>query len=104
MKDEWPPPYEYVGSRLTWWARIARDFGDPIAHRHSCPECYEHVLCTESCTLEPDLEEDDGTPYGSHMVCRTCLGEDLERVGRQEARIREVAKEQLAFRWDDLFT
>ena len=41
-------------------------------HVHACPECYEHVPCTMNCTLEPDLELDDGTPCGSHCVCERC--------------------------------
>ncbi len=71
MNDEWPPPYEYVGTP-TAWTRVARDFGDPIPHVHHCPECYERRRCSEPCTLEPDLEESDGTPCGSHMVCLDC--------------------------------
>jgi hypothetical protein len=71
VKDDWPPPYEYQG-RPTAWARLSRNVGDPIHHRHPCPECYQYKLCTDVCTLEPDLEEEDGTPCGSHMVCAEC--------------------------------
>jgi hypothetical protein len=70
-RDEWPPPYEYVGTPNAW-NRITRDVGDPIPHRHACPECYEQKPCTQPCTLEPDLEGEDGTPYGSHMLCSAC--------------------------------
>lgn len=70
--DEWPPPYEYRG-RTTAWTRIARNAGrDPARHRHACPNCYEHKWCELPCTLEPDLEEEDGTPCGSHMICAEC--------------------------------
>lgn len=71
MKDEWPTPYEYQG-RPTAWARLSRNVGDPIRHLHACPECYEHKWCTQACTLEPDLEESDGSPCGSHTVCVAC--------------------------------
>lgn len=71
MTDEWPPPYEYIG-RPTAWTRLTREFGDPVPHRHACPECYEHKDCTYPCTLVFDLEDTDGVPYGSHMVCWSC--------------------------------
>jgi hypothetical protein len=71
VSDEWPAPYEYQG-RPTAWTRLTRSFGEPIRHRHACPECYEHRYCTAPCRLEPDLEDEDGTPCGSHMVCAEC--------------------------------
>lgn len=41
-------------------------------HVHSCPHCYEHVPCDETCAVEPDLTLDDGTPRGAFVVCSTC--------------------------------
>jgi hypothetical protein len=78
--DDWPPPYEYLG-RPTAWVRVIHDFGEPVRHRHACPDCYDHWECTERCTLEPDLEADDGTPHGSHYLCAECehRSEILER-------------------------
>jgi len=62
----------YCG-RPTFWQKIIIDKDDdPIPHVHSCPECYEDVPCTMDCTLEPDLERDNGTPVGSHCVCDRC--------------------------------
>lgn len=57
--------------RFTFW-HLLLDPENPIPHVHACPECYEHVPCTMACALEPDLELDDGTPAGSHMVCGGC--------------------------------
>jgi len=58
--------------RPTFW-HFLLDAEDPVPHVHACPECYEHVPCDDPrCTLEPDLELDDGTPAGSHMVCDAC--------------------------------
>jgi hypothetical protein len=56
------------------WLKILLDPGErPPRHFHSCPECYRHFLCYDPrCTLEPDLELDDGSPSGSHCLCATC--------------------------------
>lgn len=43
------------------------------AHVHSCPECYEHVPCEQTCAVEVDLTLDDGTPRGGFCVCDRCL-------------------------------
>lgn len=83
--DEWPPPYEYIG-RPTAWTRIVRNYGDPIRHRHSCPECYDSWTCTYPCTLEPDLE-DRGEPFGSHTVCDQCEENLLREKLYQEALV-----------------
>lgn len=56
---------------LNLWARLVAEA--VIGHVHSCPECFEHVPCDDPrCTLEPDLERNDGTPAGSHCVCDSC--------------------------------
>lgn len=44
-------------------------------HVHSCPHCYEHVPCNDTCSVEPDLTLDDGTPCGAYCVCDACGGE-----------------------------
>lgn len=59
----------YVGSNK--WL-LLRDPEDPIAHVHSCTECYDDFPCEEECTLEPDLELDDGTPRGAFSKCDRC--------------------------------
>lgn len=45
----------------------------PTPHVHSCPECYEDAVCGFDCTIEPDLELDNGMPRGAFCVCRPCL-------------------------------
>jgi len=71
VTEDWPPPYEYLG-RPTAWVRVIHDFGEPVRHRHACPDCYDHWDCLDRCTLEPDLEDEDGTPHGSHYLCPSC--------------------------------
>ncbi len=58
---------QYIGSNV--WYRLVYEPGDPIKHYHACPVCYEYKPCHMACTLEPDLERNDGSPCGSHMVC-----------------------------------
>ena len=41
-------------------------------HAHSCPLCYEHVPCGMTCSVEPDLELDDGTMRGAYVECDAC--------------------------------
>lgn len=41
-------------------------------HVHSCPRCYEHIPCDETCAVEPDLTLDDGTLRGSFHTCEEC--------------------------------
>lgn len=41
-------------------------------HVHSCPICYEHVPCYETCSVEPDLDLDDGTLRGAYHACAGC--------------------------------
>lgn len=41
-------------------------------HVHRCPVCAEPVPCEDSCTIEPDLVLDDGTPCGLHHICEEC--------------------------------
>jgi len=41
-------------------------------HVHGCPNCYEHLPCLEACSIEDDLELDDGTPCGGYFVCDLC--------------------------------
>lgn len=59
------------------WQRIAYEPGEPVRHVHACPECYEDEACTENCTIEPDLEREDGTPAGSHLECSRCCPREL---------------------------
>lgn len=95
--DQWPPPWEYLG-RPTAWTRVARSFGDPVLHKHSCPECYDHWDCSDRCTLEPDLE-DEGVPFGSHYECEPCrkhLAEEAARQARAEAARREMEEARQA--------
>ncbi len=47
----------------------------PLAppHVHPCPKCYEPWPCGASdCTIEPDLERDNGMPSGAYCVCPPC--------------------------------
>ncbi len=46
-------------------------------HVHSCPVCFEHVPCGQTCAVEPDLTLDDGTLRGAYDVCAAC--EEHER-------------------------
>ncbi len=58
----------YIGSGT--WALLRYSPGEPIAHKHHCPNCYETPWCSyPNCALEPDLELDDGTPCGAHICC-----------------------------------
>ncbi len=41
-------------------------------HVHSCPTCYEHIPCEMSCSVESDLELDDGTLRGAYVECSEC--------------------------------
>jgi hypothetical protein len=84
--DEWPPRYPYLGARPTVWRRLLYTPGEPIRHKHACPECYEHVWCTYPCTIEPDLEDDrTGTLFGAHCVCDPC-----QRVVEDRLRVEEA--------------
>lgn len=65
----------YRGGSTVWRLLLEDEWGDNIPHVHGCPECYEHVPCSMACTLEPDLELDDGTPSGGYFVCKSCSGE-----------------------------
>lgn len=76
-----------------------------MAHVHPCPVCYEHVPCelpeqkldgapdldgqpiviVDGCTIEPDLQLDDGTPSGSYVVCAACRTARDERALRRDA-------------------
>ena len=83
--SDWPPT-AYIGNRPSAWRRLMHEPGEPVAHVHGCPECYEKVACKWRCTLEPDLELDDGTPAGGYMVCDECrrtkgLNDDDLRLG-----------------------
>ena len=51
-------------------------------HVHSCPKCYEHPVCTEDCTIEPDLlgTTPDGLPYGYSAECEACSRPDHYKV------------------------
>lgn len=41
-------------------------------HVHTCPECHEDLPCEQTCAVEPDLEREDGTSRGLHVVCDAC--------------------------------
>jgi len=43
-------------------------------HVHSCPKCHDLPVCTEDCTVEPDLlgTTPDGLPYGYSAECDAC--------------------------------
>lgn len=64
-----------------------------MSHVHPCPSCHEDIECAlpeqvtdgfdlaghpivviDGCTIEPDLETDDGTPSGSYVTCGACVG------------------------------
>lgn len=68
------PPY--IGSN--YWLRLAYTPGMPPRHVHTCPACHERYECGYGCTLEPDLECDDGTPSGAYCCCsKSCAaGQD----------------------------
>lgn len=43
------------------------------AHLHSCPECFDREVCTMvECTIEPDLGDSHGIPFGAHYRCQNC--------------------------------
>ena len=44
-------------------------------HRHSCPECYEHPLCSYDCTVHEETHYKTGEVerWGDCMVCERCL-------------------------------
>ena len=52
----------------------APDLIGPGEHRHTCPECYEHVSCEYTCSCFSDMDLDDGTPRGAYVVCSECAG------------------------------
>lgn len=56
-----------------WWRGRYANAAPPGAHVHACPECYENKPCAFTCTVEPDLALDDGTPRGAHVTCDDCL-------------------------------
>ncbi len=41
-------------------------------HVHTCPECNDHVPCEMTCSSFTDMDLDDGTPRGAHVVCADC--------------------------------
>ena len=64
---------EFCCGGNVWLKVLSEPDGRPPWHFHACPECYEHVRCyNPRCTLEPDLELDDGSPCGSHCLCPAC--------------------------------
>ena len=38
------------------------------AHVHPCPGCYTDWPCGMDCTIEPDLETDQGLPSGAYSI------------------------------------
>lgn len=78
-------------------------------HVHPCPICHGMSYCLMDCSIEPDLERDDGTPSGSYLCCsKACalgndeyLYESYGDVGQTPTDYREVPVEQLFFSWRD---
>lgn len=86
--------------RYVWnpdWLAAITPRRTEMVHVHPCPECYEHPVCKYlDCTIEPDLERDDGTPSGSFVVCDEC--EERERAKKEYERklINESAQKWLS--------
>ena len=76
-------------------------------HIHRCPECYEHITCLLDCTIEPDLEREDGMPSGSYVCCsRLCAAGGNHYLAdaytpASEASTLQSTKEQLPFDFTD---
>jgi hypothetical protein len=47
-------------------------------HVHPCPFCSGKFECLLDCTIEPDLELDDGTPVGAYVCCsKACIYQEV---------------------------
>lgn len=68
----------YEGTPNFWKRLVPPDPDKPVPHLHACPECYEDYPCELDCTLEPDLEREDGTPAGGYFKCDRCDPRDPE--------------------------
>lgn len=59
-------------------------------HVHPCPGCYTDWPCGMDCTMQGDLECDNGMPSGSYVLCELCVkaGVDPDTLERpnQERR------------------
>lgn len=66
-----------------------------MKHGHHCPFCYETWLCTDACTIEPDLAE-PGLEYGSHCCCPSLACAEEER--RQKAEEARLERQRSALR------
>jgi hypothetical protein len=65
-------------------------------HVHPCPECYEHPWCTyDDCTIEPDLQRDDGTLSGSYVVCDDCKERKRAKKEYERKLVNESAQKWL---------
>jgi hypothetical protein len=54
-------------------ARCEIALANDRAHLHSCPSCFEREMCTiVDCTVEPDLGDWHGIPFGAHCRCEQC--------------------------------
>ncbi len=53
-------------------ARCEIALANDRAHVHSCPSCFEREVCTMDCTIEPDLGDWHGVPFGAHCRCEQC--------------------------------
>lgn len=100
-------PDRYIGQN--YWNRLAYEPGKPIRHVHSCPCCYTHAVCYGECTLEPDLEQDDGTPSGAHFPCSVTCARELnewlyEAYGDDAPKeLPYVPPEQIALPFEPLY-
>ena len=102
MSEHLEEPREYIGRN--YWTRLTYTVGGHVRHVHSCPICHGEFFCAYKCTLEPDLECDDGTPKGATVCCsRECarendeiLDEAIGNIGQCETAYY-IPPEQLAF-------
>jgi len=68
-------PREYIGTN--YWIRLAYVPGQPVRHVYQCPICHGAFDCEMGCSLEPDLERDDGTPTGAYHCCSKACAKEI---------------------------
>jgi len=68
--------------------RIFQRRSRPMAHVHPCPECYSAWPCAFlTCTIEPDLQLDNGVSSGFYEQCGRCTIRGIAAVARVLALI-----------------
>ena len=71
-----------------------------MKHGHGCPFCYETWLCTDACTIEPDLAEPN-LEYGAYCCCPSPLCAEEERRQKAEEERRERQRDAMRRLCDD---